>query len=375
MKLEDITNIEQYRCVDNKFRYIYKITNTDTNQYYYGKHTTSDINDGYMGSGIELKKYYELSGFTHIEKTIELFAVDDKDLNNKEYNTIGDKWQTDSMCLNVMPGGNGGFEYINKKVLTTEIRSNNMKNFISSLSDEEYERYTNDKIRAHTEWFDNLTEEELENYKRNLSIGVLNYIERVGHDGLWWTGKHHTEESKKKISESQKLIDRNGSKNPSYGKMWITNTLSHENKMIYKSEKIPNGWFKGRFKLPNTPEQIQKQKENSKPFNWVTNGIINLQICIGDQIPDGFHMGRTLDNRIIEKRLQWSKKHREELKKINYVKYKPMYDIFITYGYEEMKKQFNYNKTREALVQQFKKYIPEFVPQPGKPRKPLINKI
>lgn len=375
MKLEDITNIEQYRCVDNKFRYIYKITITDTNQYYYGKHTTSDINDGYMGSGIELRKYYELSGFTNIEKSIEMFAIDDKDLNDKEYKTIGDKWQTDSMCLNRTSGGYGGFDYINKKVLTTDVRSNTMKNYISSLTEEEYHTYMLNKIKAHTEWYNNLTDEEMKKYKQKISNGVSNYIERVGHDGLWWTGKHHSEESKKKISETQKSIDRFGDKNPSYGTMWITNPLTHENKRIYKTNEIPDGWVRGRFQLPNTPEQLRKQKENQKPFRWVTDGLINLQISIDEQLPDGFHFGMTKDKKSIEKQIQWNKKHREELKKINYEKYKPMYDVFINYGFEEMKKQFNYNKTREALVQQFKKYIPEFVPQPGKPRKPLINKI
>ena len=56
MKLEEISNIDQYKCADNKYRYIYRILNTKEHTYYYGQHTTSDINDGYIGSGNKIKE-------------------------------------------------------------------------------------------------------------------------------------------------------------------------------------------------------------------------------------------------------------------------------------------------------------------------------
>jgi hypothetical protein len=34
---------------------IYKITNMVNGKYYVGRHSTTDINDGYMGSGIWIK--------------------------------------------------------------------------------------------------------------------------------------------------------------------------------------------------------------------------------------------------------------------------------------------------------------------------------
>lgn len=38
-----------------KYHYFYKITNTINNKYYYGVHSTDNLNDGYMGSGTVIR--------------------------------------------------------------------------------------------------------------------------------------------------------------------------------------------------------------------------------------------------------------------------------------------------------------------------------
>ena len=38
------------------FHYVYEITNNINGRKYIGKHSTNDMNDGYMGSGIAIKQ-------------------------------------------------------------------------------------------------------------------------------------------------------------------------------------------------------------------------------------------------------------------------------------------------------------------------------
>ena len=61
-----------------------------------------------------------------------------------------------------------------------------------------------------------------------------------------WTGKQHTEESKRKIGEKNS-VHQKGVKNSQYGTFWITNGV--ENKKLKRDEYIPEGWYKGRVKI------------------------------------------------------------------------------------------------------------------------------
>lgn len=94
-----------------KFLYTYKITlkkGSLAGHYYFGQHRTNKLDDGYAGSGRILLNYYDkygkTEGITYIKEIIQFFE-NLEDLNQAEINLIGDKYNTDKMCLNLKAGG------------------------------------------------------------------------------------------------------------------------------------------------------------------------------------------------------------------------------------------------------------------------------
>lgn len=95
------------------YYYTYKIQCTAVgleDYYYLGKHVTSNLNDGYKGSGKKLQEYYALypDDYTF---TILAFYKDKNELNIAEQKLIGDLWKTDPYCLNCNAGGNGSWQH------------------------------------------------------------------------------------------------------------------------------------------------------------------------------------------------------------------------------------------------------------------------
>ena len=88
------------------YRYIYKITCTAgsfKNKFYFGQHTTNNLDDGYKGSGVKLRSYYKKHPNDYIKEIIS-FHNTDEELNKAEYEIIH-PWLNNKMCLNLMEGG------------------------------------------------------------------------------------------------------------------------------------------------------------------------------------------------------------------------------------------------------------------------------
>lgn len=87
---------------------VYKIEKLDTNEFYIGIHSTYDINDGYMGSGLLISRYIKIYGESQFRKSI-LFTFDTKQKAvDKEIELVNETTLRNPLCLNIALGGCGG---------------------------------------------------------------------------------------------------------------------------------------------------------------------------------------------------------------------------------------------------------------------------
>ena len=91
-----------------KYYYLYKITNLINNKYYYGVHSTDDINDGYMGSGSLIKKAIKKYGKVNFKKEILEYFNDKEQMYQREAEIINETVINDKACYNFKLGGEGG---------------------------------------------------------------------------------------------------------------------------------------------------------------------------------------------------------------------------------------------------------------------------
>jgi hypothetical protein len=151
---------------------IYKITNKLDGKYYIGKHQTKDLNDGYFGSGKVLKRAIKKHGIENFTKEILHVFDNEAEMNAKEKELV----ELHESSYNLCPGGQGGWGYINK-----------------NRSPEH-----NKKLG-----------ENLKKYSRQngLNWGPIN-LKKAHQEGKikydTFTGRIHTEETKRKMSESSK---------------------------------------------------------------------------------------------------------------------------------------------------------------------------
>lgn len=96
------------RADKRKFHYVYRIDRVD-GKYYIGIHSTDDLDDDYFGSGTYLSNSLRYHGREKHSKTILEFYPTRKLASDREREMITDEMRGDPMCMNIAPGGGGGF--------------------------------------------------------------------------------------------------------------------------------------------------------------------------------------------------------------------------------------------------------------------------
>jgi hypothetical protein len=216
------------------FYTVYKITNKINGKFYIGKHQTTNLDDGYMGSGKHLRKAIEKYGVDNFVKEILGFYPTVEEMNQAEKDLV---ILDESISYNLCPGGHGGFGFINANTEFRMEKNKKARKAADRVMDAKYgENWRSDigKIgsKARCEKYPTLS---YETAKR-------------GHEEGWFSfkGRKHSDKTLALLKEVHKDI-HSGEKNSQFGTCWINNGI--ENKKIKKIELdnyLSLGYIKGR---------------------------------------------------------------------------------------------------------------------------------
>lgn len=198
---------------------VYKITNVVNSKYYIGAHQTNDLNDGYMGSGLLLKKAICKYGIDNFKKEV-LHVFDNKeDMYATERSIVNESQVKDLMCYNLKIGGEGGWSCIDFSARNKRISK------IRDYSSSEY------------------SEKLSHSMKNAMKIRIESGEKPFSNSRGFSSGSNHSEATKKKISEANK-----GKTSSTKGRLWVHNLTLKKAKMIFPadlSQHLDDGWIKG----------------------------------------------------------------------------------------------------------------------------------
>lgn len=92
------------------FHFVYKTVEPGTGRYYFGKHSTTDLLDGYQGSGRWVTRALR-KGRHLVTGVVEFFPSADAALA-AEASLVTDEALRDPKCMNQTTGGRGSFHHI-----------------------------------------------------------------------------------------------------------------------------------------------------------------------------------------------------------------------------------------------------------------------
>jgi len=247
-----------------KYHYFYKITNNLNGHYYYGIHSTSNLEDGYMGSGYRLKRAYKKYGVENFTKKILKYFDSRKEASDYEAEVVNELLVEDKNCYNLINGG----EKFNLSKLVTCFDTKEKKNVV----------ITQREFLASNRYFGITKGMTLvkNNTGNALMVSVDDERLKSGELTLFWEGRKHNDSTKNKIKESIKARGGlNGKRNPHYGKCWVNR--DGIDKSINKNELetfLSDGWNKGR--TPNnefikkcTIEEVDILRKSGKSFEEI----------------------------------------------------------------------------------------------------------
>ena len=246
-----------------KYNFVYKTTNNLNGDYYYGVHSTNNLDDGYMGSGARINRSINKYGKENFTREIVQFFSRKKCAYSLESAIVTQKLIDDPHCLNLAIGGFGGNTYagftdVQLKEIGAKISKANKGKKYCPMTEEHKQKLRKPKSEEH---------------KQKLR-------------------KPKSEEHKQKLRENH--ADQSGYKNPMYGKNaedYMTPEAIKE-KRSKQSKKM-----KEYYKNPENRKRCGLSALNKKCIN---NGTINKLVQKSELyifLNKGWQLGRIKNNK------------------------------------------------------------------------------
>lgn len=110
-----------------KHHFVYKTTNLINGKWYIGKHSTYNLDDGYLGSSKHLKSAIKKYGKHKFKREILVFCDSEQDAYIKEAELVTMEVVQNPMTYNKMPGGEGGQKRFTDEELNEHLRERQRK--------------------------------------------------------------------------------------------------------------------------------------------------------------------------------------------------------------------------------------------------------
>ncbi len=200
--------------------YVYEVRNIINGHVYVGKHTTDDLNDGYMGSGTALSAAIVEFGLESFRKTVLSHHASEDDAFEEEALIVTMEFVERDDTYNLRTGGRGdrwGSEAQRKG------GSRTLK-----------------KLWANDDWREGQRKRASVRFKKMHEDGIVKPYDL--------SGRRHTDESKRKIGKANSQHQK-GSGNSQFGKVWMYSLEEKRSTKVSKDrvdEMIQQGWTRGR---------------------------------------------------------------------------------------------------------------------------------
>lgn len=190
--------------MEKKYHFTYKTINTVNSKYYYGVHSTDNLNDNYKGTGKALKSAFKKYGKNSFIVEIIEFYDSRFIASEAEKHLITNADLNNPMCYNLNPGGDncsGGHSESTKLKISAKSSGKNNGMFGKKHSQTTRNKLAGFKNRRHTI--------ETKKLLSEARIGIKHSEETKRKIGLAHKGKtgsvfSHSEEAKNKISLAHK---------------------------------------------------------------------------------------------------------------------------------------------------------------------------